>query len=305
MRIETRNDYEIRVEAAVRLLRSQLDAEREPTGLADHVGFSPFHFHRIFQAMTGETIGEMIRRLRLERAAYRLRSTSTRITVIAFEAGYATHEAFVRAFRQAFGYTPSWFRKRMTYQGELPTPNGVHYRDGDAFVLRFKPTQEEQKMNVEIREAPDRRAACMLHEGPYYMIGQTFAKVMPMLGQKGIPMENGIGIYYNDPSVTPPDQLRSHAGAIVPNDFPISESGFEVVDVPGGTFAVATHRGPYDGLSQAWMDFYGSWLPSSGYEAAMTPPFELYVNDCMKVAPEDVLTELWIAVKPGAENPTA
>ena len=66
--------------------------------LADVASFSPFHFHRIFRALTGEGVAERVRRLRLERAAARLRSTSRSILEIALEAGYQAHESFTRAF---------------------------------------------------------------------------------------------------------------------------------------------------------------------------------------------------------------
>jgi AraC family transcriptional regulator len=127
MRRQTRLDHEERMEAAIRYIVEHLDEPIDLRDLADHVCLSRFYFHRLFQALVGETVGELVRRLRLERAATRLRTSDTPITELAFEAGYATHEAFIRAFRAAFGCTPSAMRRRLTYEGQLPTPNGVHY----------------------------------------------------------------------------------------------------------------------------------------------------------------------------------
>lgn len=78
--------------------------------LADLVGFSVPHFHRIFSAENGENIATYVRRVRLERAAVKLMMGAVDITEVALEAGYKSHAAFGKAFRQHFGFTPSQFR---------------------------------------------------------------------------------------------------------------------------------------------------------------------------------------------------
>src|SRR5580698_8818879 len=105
MRRRTRLDHELRIEESVRYIVEHLDETIDLRDLADHACLSRFHFHRVFQALLGETVGEMVRRLRLERAGRRLAATKIPITELAFEAGYSTHEAFIRAFRAAFACT--------------------------------------------------------------------------------------------------------------------------------------------------------------------------------------------------------
>lgn len=79
--------------------------------LAIMAGYSLPHFHRIFTAETGENIAAYIRRVRLERAARKLMFGATDLTQVAMAAGYQTHAAFSKAFKQRYGYTPSQFRK--------------------------------------------------------------------------------------------------------------------------------------------------------------------------------------------------
>src|SRR6266705_541701 len=90
MRRQTRLDHEERMEAAIRYIVEHLDEPVDLRDLAEHVCLSRFYFHRLFQALIGETVGELVRRLRLQRAATRLRTSDTPITELAFEAGYAT-----------------------------------------------------------------------------------------------------------------------------------------------------------------------------------------------------------------------
>jgi len=297
MRRRTRLDHEERIEDAIRYIVENLDETIDLRDLADGVCLSRFHFHRVFQALAGETVGEVARRLRLERAASRLRTTETPITELAFEAGYATHEAFIRAFRAAFGCTPSALRRRLKYDGQLPTPNGVHY--GEPLRIRFVALKGEITMQVEIREMGPRKAVCFAHRGPYFMIGQTFGKLGAWLAETGLTPGLGIGIYYDDPEATPADELRSDAGTIVPDDFVTDDPRVHIVDVAGGTYAVGLHAGPYDGLPNAWGEMVGKWLPASGYSFGASPGFELYLNDCTKVPPDELRTEICVPVRVG------
>ena len=84
-------------------------------------------FYRVFRALIDETPGEMRRRLLLERAAWRLSRTGDRVTDIAFDAGYGSLEAFTRAFRKAFGVSPSIFRRMGETYHCLPAPNSIHF----------------------------------------------------------------------------------------------------------------------------------------------------------------------------------
>lgn len=296
-RPQTRLDHERRIEEAVAYLIENLDDPVELTELADHVCMSRFHFHRVFQALLGETVGEMVRRLRMERAAHFLRTSDRPITMIAFESGYATLEAFIRAFRGSFGYTPSAFRRRLTYDGHLPTPNGQHFDDPQGKRLRFVTPLGKTSMNIEIREVAPRRAVCVAHQGPYYMIGGAFGRIAEWVKSSGTPAQEGIGIYYDDPSMVPADQLHAHAGQLVAEDFTTNDPAVEVVDIPGGLYAVATHMGPYDGLPKAWDEMYNRWFPTSGYEVGPMAPSEVYVTDCAEVPPEQVRTDLYLSLK--------
>lgn len=88
-------------------LAEPLDRER----LAAVAGFSIPHFHRVFTAHVGESAANYVRRLRMERAARKLRMGAVDITEVALAAGYDTHAAFSKAFKQQFGLSPSEFRQ--------------------------------------------------------------------------------------------------------------------------------------------------------------------------------------------------
>src|SRR5205085_6955962 len=110
MHSQTERTYHERVLRVLVYIQNHLDDALALDDLAAVAHFSPYHFHRIFRGMVGESVMEHVRRLRLERAAHRLKFTDQPVTRIAFDAGYEAHEAFTRAFGAMFGTAPSQFR---------------------------------------------------------------------------------------------------------------------------------------------------------------------------------------------------
>ena len=92
-------------------IRNNLGEPLNREVLAAVAGFSVPHFHRIFTAQRGENIAAYVRRVRLERAGFKLRMGAVDITEVALAAGYDSHAAFSKAFKQQFGYSPSEFRE--------------------------------------------------------------------------------------------------------------------------------------------------------------------------------------------------
>jgi len=76
-----------------------------------------------------------------------------------------------------------------------------------------------------------------------------------------------------------------------------AEGEFGVLELPGGRHAVATHRGPYEKLSETYQRIYGAWLPKSGYELGDTPAFEQYLNSPQSARPEDLVTVIHVPIK--------
>jgi AraC family transcriptional regulator len=286
----TRNEHQKRLLLMLKRFLADLDQEVDLATLADWCAISPYHFHRVFQALLQESPVDLVRRLRLERAAHQISVGNQSIGDIAHGAGYATHAAFNRAFRDAFGSTPSKFKQRNHRDGHLPTPNGIHFDDAELARIRFH--QGDPSMQYDLRESEGFRLFGLDHKGPYYLIGGTFDK----LSKKVQPLGPAVAIYYDDPSETPEDQLRSLAGMIAPKGIPVPDGVRELILEPG-LFAVGTHIGPYDGLGHSWSTLYGQLSNDENLDLRASPCFELYLDDCSQVEPATVRTEMWIPVE--------
>ena len=99
-----------RMEAVRHFVRDHADEHLDRARLAAVAGFSVPHCHRLWRAHTGENVAAYVRRVRLSRAALKLRMGAVDITEVALRAGYETHAAFTRAFKQQYGLNPSQFR---------------------------------------------------------------------------------------------------------------------------------------------------------------------------------------------------
>jgi len=294
MRLQTRNEYQIGLERVVDWVLAHLDEPLDARTLAELAGFSTYHFHRIFGGMMGESIGEFVRRIRLERAAWRL-AKGAAVTETAFEAGFESHEAFTRAFRTAFGVPPKVFRASRQLVFHLPNPTGVHFDpSGSALVLRT--LQGDQFMQAETKDITGFHTIAIRHVGPYWQIGGAFGRLKAWAEERGIATTMGLAIYHDNPEITPLAELRSDACLVVPTAIEVHDPEVRALEVPGGRYAVATHLGHYASLGETWGRFMGEWLPTSGLALGHGPCFELYVDDCNQVPVEQVRTELYQSI---------
>lgn len=111
MEPEIKSEHSEAIQDVLQYIHAHLHEPLDRETLAAVAGFSVPHFHRIFAAHAGESAIGYVRRLRLERAGRKLRMGAVDITEVALAAGYETHAAFARAFRQQYGISPREFRQ--------------------------------------------------------------------------------------------------------------------------------------------------------------------------------------------------
>jgi len=122
---------------------ANLDEPLTGDALADSAHYSRFYFQRLFRERTGETPGDCRRRLLLERAGYQLRHSRLAVTTIALDANYDSLEGFSRAFRRAYGVSPSHYRRLEPLSWFLPAPNDIHYDPVVGAAVRLAQGQPE------------------------------------------------------------------------------------------------------------------------------------------------------------------
>ncbi|MEP9362397.1 AraC family transcriptional regulator [Nocardioides sp. CN2-186] len=113
------------------------DHELTADARAARLHFSRYHLDRVIRSIAGEPPDALRRRLLLERAAYRMITTSASLIDIAADAGYGSHEAFTRAFTRAYGVAPSAWRRNPGHL-QVEAPSGVHFHPPGSLRLRAR-----------------------------------------------------------------------------------------------------------------------------------------------------------------------
>jgi AraC family transcriptional regulator len=265
------NAYSARIQRVVDYLAAHLDEALDLETLARVACFSPYHFHRIYRGLLGETASETVRRLRLHRAALDLLDENLSIERTARRAGYTSQAAFTRAFRAEYGEPPARYRG----------------------ARREAESQERDHTtyDVEITNRPSVRVAMIEHRGDYQLTSKVFERLMTTAATTGLlrPDTRTIGIYHDDPQAVPAAELRASVCITVPGGWTPSGDLIEG-HIEGGRYARIVHTGSYTELEAAYDWLYRTWLPSAAEEPRNLPCVEEYLNDPRQVPAKDLQT---------------
>jgi AraC family transcriptional regulator len=315
--------YIERVNAVIDYIEIHLTDDLDLATLADVAHFSPYHFHRIFTTMVGETLSRFIARVRVERAATLLIQHPDRsVTDIAVACGFTNPSSFARAFKEAFGMSASAWRAHgfASYEREP----GETIRDVIGSVGHVNETYglldtaldsdtgavtwtvgagSLGETSVTIEHVPAMRVAYVRHTGRYQGLGEVFAdlftRLMTWAQPRGLVNAQAslLSVYHDNPSITEDDRLRVSVCITVPEGTEVS-GGIGQMDVEGGTFAVGHFELGEHGYPEAWYAIAGGWLPDSGYEPDDRLPFERYPIGRTADHPGKHVVEIWLPVRP-------
>ena len=277
------NSYDTRISRVIDYIYSNPSADLSLDCLADVAAMSRFHWHRVFSALTGESCAQIVRRVRMHRAAFWLVQTEWPLAKIAREVGYNNTQSFTRAFREVFDAKPL----------EIRAAQAQH-----VLTLRCKEGDEDM-YEVKVEDAPERRLAAMAHVGAYNGVSKSYEKVAAVFTIRDLwkHARGMVGIYYDDPSTVPEAELRSYAAVELADDVVVPDPLEEVL-IRGDESAVLVMQGAYTGLQEAYEWLYGQWLPQSGRMPADQPSYEVYLNSPMDTAPADLLTQIYVPLQP-------
>lgn len=281
-------NYQHQLNKVIEFIGKHLDEKHTLTQLSNIACFSKYHFHRLFTAYTGVSLQQYIRWLRLKRAAHQLIVDKDQsILNIAIDAGFESHEAFSRAFKQTCGKNPSEFRYESSWQMWEQPPYQL-------------PLQGEMTMNVIIKNMDARRLAVVEHRGDPRMLGESVSKLINWAKSQPVNLKpkagEAFGFAYDDPKLTPAADFRFDLGITIPEQLILKG---EVIDkrLPAGRYAIAMHKGSRENIGETVYAIYRDWLPNSVQELADLPCIFCYYNFEHEVAETELLTECWLLLK--------
>lgn len=183
------------------LLVDTLDEPVDAPTLAARLHLSRTSFDRIVLAATGEPPASLRRRILMERSAYRLIATGHDVLRIAIDAGYASHEAFTRAFQRAYGLAPAQWRRRRPDRLWLGGPGQVHFHPPGG--LRVPARREESDMDLTTR----------LIEHHIWLVGEMLTRAQRLSAEQlNAPIE--VSVEGIDPGASTRDILARLVGQL-------------------------------------------------------------------------------------------
>lgn len=267
-------------------MEEHLEGQVSLADMAAVAGFSPYHFHRVFRAVVGENPKAFLRRLRLERAVYRLKVSTDTVLHVALESGFATPETFTRAFAQRFDITPSEYRKMLRVYREYAdvvqrSETFAGFAEETPLTLRF----DIDAAPVWVERTPERHLLVLRHQG-YDVLGIGHPSVQPWEQLRAFAKEHGIihsldrlvGITRDDPYVVDTEQIRFDAG--IPIAAPIDPPHpFTYRRMPAQLCVAHRHTGGAEQIAKTFAAIGVQWMPSAGWRLRCAPPFEIHHID--------------------------
>jgi AraC family transcriptional regulator len=277
-----------RLNEAMARIEDDLEGEVDVRVLARIAGTSEYHLRRMFSALAGIPLSEYIRRRRLTKAANEVLSGRSSLLDVAVRWGYGSNEAFARAFKAMHGVGPQEARSSkkvlrsqqiLTFKLVVEGSSAMEYRvvEKDAFRVVGRGTR------VPLVHVGMNPAIVEFVKG----IGMPTLDRMKELGD-GEPA-GMLALTFNQEGVEEGSMLDYFQGVVTSREAP---EDMETLEVPKGTWAVFTARGPYpETVQYMWRDVYTQWFPSNSYESAEGPSML-----STQIDGDEATAELWIPV---------
>ncbi|MEZ4386908.1 MAG: AraC family transcriptional regulator [Candidatus Krumholzibacteriia bacterium] len=283
-------EYRRRINAVIDHIQRHLGEDLAMEDLARVAHFSLWHFHRVFAAVTGETVQAWIKRTRVQAAADRLTyDPDVPVTTVAYELGFSSPSVLNRAFRDRFGCTPTQWRTgaqaARTEDQALRTQLQVweHAMSDHGGSTPATSAQGSADMEpITVQDLPAYRIAYLRHLGPYDHgpIGELWEEFSRWAGPRDLfgPGKLSFGISHDNPEVTPPDRCRYDAGVEVPAGF-TADGPVNLATLPAGKYAVLHVRCVPDAIGAQFGRLFG-WLGANGWQPGNGPTYQRYGDDC-------------------------
>jgi len=274
---QANSEYAQRMNRVIDYIRENLDRQVKLEELAKVACFSEFHFHRIFGAVSGETLNNFTNRLRLEKAARLLRYSEQSLTNIALDCGFSSSATFSRAFRSGYDTSPSKFRK----SGEIKKSKICkELFPEDAYGLPMNAEEKRAAFPVRLIDIPERQVAYIRLTNAFELdrVLAALKTVIEWAKSQDIFSQAVLfGMTVDDPHVTPKHLYRYEVCLASSLPFECRE-GMSKLKMPAMRYAAIKVSGDIHKVATAWDYLYRDWLINSAYEPEHAPALEVFLD---------------------------
>lgn len=267
-------DYIKSFEKAIIYIEENLNEDFKAEDVAKSIGYSYYHFTRLFEGLLGETVGNYIRKRRMAKAAQDLLYTDKKIIDISLNFQFKSPEAFTRAFRKIYDISPTQYRKNRidVFKGNkkyIDEERLKHILNNITIHPVIKVIPEVKVIGIKGKTALDNNVLPDLWS--------TFNKNISKIIKKSNPLK-AYGICENDrPSNQFGENVEySEIVGVEVTSFEHIPEGMIAKVIPKGKYAVFTHKGSLQKLQETYEYIWGTWIPCSKVELDIRDDFEIY-----------------------------
>jgi len=281
-----KEDYIKRINNIFLFIDENLDQELNLETIANIGFYSPFHLHRIFKAITNETINEYITRKRIEKTALiLLHKRDITISELSLQYGFNSNSSFTRTFKKFYGISPTEFRKsnpnKFSKIGKVQSKNGQESEILEEYICNINNHKNwiKMKAKIEIKEMPKLDLAFITQIGHNGM-ENAYDKLIKWAIPKGL-LENEnlkvVTIYHDSFKITEPDKVRMSACISLKEKVKVTgEIGLTTIEK--GKFIVGHFEIRINEFEKSWNSLF-IWMNENGYKKADRNPYEIYYNN--------------------------
>jgi len=270
--------YLKRINKVIDYVNAHLSKSFSLDELAKVALFSPFHFHRIFVAVTGESVNYFTNRVRLERATKLLRFSDKTMTDIAMDCGYSSAAVFSRVFKKYYDLSPSAYRSKGELQNSKIRKELFPLNE---YLEPISIQKLQELYPVTIRRFPERKIA-YIRVRDAYSEGVVLAAFEKMIAwaktHNYYETETIFGMSLDDPMVTPKEKYRYEVGITLPEEVDIEETDIEFMTLPSYDYACTVVSGNINRVATVTNYLFNNWLINSGHEPEHHYGMEIFLD---------------------------
>lgn len=290
-------EYIKRINKVLTFIDENLDTELSLQSISNVACYSPFHLHRLFKAITKETLNSYIIRKRIESAAILLvHKQDISITEISIKYGFTSNSIFSRAFKKVYGQSPSEFRKsNFNNFSKIGKVNPLT----EEYICNINNLRNWIKLNakIELMELPQKHLAYITQIGEKG-IDDSFQRILNWAEPTGILAKNDTNIcrvFHDSFKVTDVQKVRMSIGILTNQTLSIKASNIGLKTIEKGKYIVGHFTIEPKEFEQAWDGLF-IWMNENEYNKAERFPFEIYHNNFNEHPEKKCIVDLCIPI---------
>ena len=293
--MDVKQEYIRLINKVMDYIEANIEQHMNHEMLAEIANFSPYHFHRVFSTLIGESPVSFLLRIRLERAAKLLRHCKKMpIGDIAFECGFSSISLFSRTFHKHFEMTANEFRKAkcetLMQKEHYCSKAGELLSKYEQAVSNSIPVSNHTDLKrlifsdatVSVKRMPELKVVYCRHIGAYNKLDKVYHKLLEWAAMKGLlnfPQTKLVTVYHDDPAITKMDKARQSACITLKEGVKV-DSGFNKMTIPAGKYAVGRFEIEAHEYEKAWNTVY-LWVLDNNYLLAKNNDYELHYGSAI------------------------